>query len=313
MLHVTIQSLHSDIAVYLDSWIGTVRDMRYRISLRFNDKSHCTVDSYGIAEHFEDTRRSSDGFGNGETFYPGQRLRGPMRYLRNADWGHCSEDLKRAKDRKLVTVIVTCVETTGVSVQWQWQTPTSEKEIFKDSGKLEEIPSTAQTTADDKVAPTPSGDERPTPPIEEKKPEKESIKKQPPDLVTGEDLKRIRSLNLFDACTVQLGDISFYTPSPNDTLLNKKVWRRESNIRILNSHDLADKASDSKLDDENDSEIENDDAQASVENDSGNENETAEINIKIEPVRTENSVVRQLYTLHNLVCCIVFSYDFILF
>lgn len=68
--------MQSDTAVCLGSWIGLVRDMRYKISLRFSDNSTCVVDSCLIGEHFEDTRQSADGFGSGDIFYPGQKLRG---------------------------------------------------------------------------------------------------------------------------------------------------------------------------------------------------------------------------------------------
>jgi len=80
-----------------------VRDMRYNLTLKFSDKSVCVVDSYTIAEYFEDTRPSAGGFRNGDTFYPGQRLHGSLRYLKKAEWSFISDDLKRAKDRKQVT------------------------------------------------------------------------------------------------------------------------------------------------------------------------------------------------------------------
>jgi ubiquitin-conjugating enzyme E2 O len=118
--------------------------------------------------------------------------------------------------------------------------------------------------------------------------------KQPADLVTGDDLKRIKSLNLFDACTVQLGDISFYTPSASDTLLNKKTWRRESNIRILDAHvdaAVSGRGSSFKVDEiEEESETENDDAGAAMGNESSQENETNDSNNKVEAKKETDKV-----------------------
>lgn len=50
----------------------------------------------------------------------------------------------------------------------------------------------------------------------------------PSEFVCGETLKRLRCLNLFDSCTVQLGDISFYVPTPKDreSILERSVWRK---------------------------------------------------------------------------------------
>lgn len=119
-----------------------------------------------------------------------------MRHLREADWSFCSDDMKRAKDRKMVNAIVTKVDVEAMSVQWQWQTP--------------ESPRQQQTEK---------------PPADGVKPPNYS-KNPPPTLVVGEDLARVTSLNLFDSCTVQLGDISFYNPTGKDIIVERSDWKK---------------------------------------------------------------------------------------
>ena len=147
-------------------------------------------------DHFEDTRRNQDGFGSSDVFYPGQKLTGAMRYLRDADWSHFSDDLKRAKDRKIVTVTVTDVTPTSMNVQWQWQTP--------------------------EVSPADNNRNN----------NKSAWQKEPPaDLIEEKDLKRVKCLNLFESCTVQLGDISFYTKSAKDIIQEKSEWKKQMAVQ----------------------------------------------------------------------------------
>lgn len=175
-----------------------IRDMKYRLHLRFFDNSTCEVDSTLILEHFEDVKRGFDSFHSSDVFYPGQKLRGPMKFLKNADWSYCSDDMKRAKDRKYVTVVVTDVVPSSMFVQWQWQTPEC--------------------------------------PLETPPENLEWQKNPPPDMVKGETLKRVKTLNLFESCTVQLGDVSYYTPKPGDIFIEKVSWRKtlpNSNTEVV--------------------------------------------------------------------------------
>lgn len=188
-----------------------MRDMRYSLTLRFSDKSVCTVDSYTIAEYFEDTRPSAGGFRNGDSFYPGQRLSGPLRYLRKGEWSFMSDDFKRAKDRKQVSGIVTRVEIVGVNVQWQYQTPLS--------------------------------------PLEQKgltEAEKPVGRVKPPDFLRQEDLDRLKCLNLFDGETLQLGDICYYTLPLHETPIDRKKWKKEKRIHLL-AASLSDRLSLSRI------------------------------------------------------------------
>lgn len=187
-IFIVSQKLTPEVAVYLDTWIGVIRDMKYRLHLKFADNSTCEVDSTLILEHFDDVRRGFDSFHTTDVFYPGQKLRGPMKFLKNADWTFCSDDMKRAKDRKIVTAVVIDVNPSSMFVQWQWQTPECPLETPPENVEWQKNP--------------------------------------PPDMVKGDTLKRVKTLNLFESCTVQLGDVSYYTPKPGDIFIEKVSWRR---------------------------------------------------------------------------------------
>ncbi|KAF9806533.1 hypothetical protein SFRURICE_001328 [Spodoptera frugiperda] len=50
---------------------------------------------------------------------------------------------------------------------------------------------------------------------------------QPKFLVEGEDLKNLKLLNVFEPCTLQVGDRNFLTIGPEDTFVSKKQWRKQ--------------------------------------------------------------------------------------
>uniref|UniRef100_T1JBM6 Probable D-lactate dehydrogenase, mitochondrial n=1 Tax=Strigamia maritima TaxID=126957 RepID=T1JBM6_STRMM len=49
---------------------------------------------------------------------------------------------------------------------------------------------------------------------------------QPKYLIQGDDLKRVKLLNIFEPCTLQLGNRNYYTFKEDDLLLTKEHWRR---------------------------------------------------------------------------------------
>ena len=54
----------------------------------------------------------------------------------------------------------------------------------------------------------------------------DGLLKQPANYVTGDDLKEVRSLNIFDSCTLQIGDRNFYTMNDSDLVMTKSDWRK---------------------------------------------------------------------------------------
>jgi hypothetical protein len=49
---------------------------------------------------------------------------------------------------------------------------------------------------------------------------------QPPFIVPASELKQIRMLNVFEPCTLQIGDRNFYTLKDTDLVMTKTEWKR---------------------------------------------------------------------------------------
>ena len=49
---------------------------------------------------------------------------------------------------------------------------------------------------------------------------------QPPFLVPASQLKQIRMLNVFEPCTLQIGDRNFYVLKEADVVMSKAEWKR---------------------------------------------------------------------------------------
>merc|ERR1711874_715892 len=57
-------------------------------------------------------------------------------------------------------------------------------------------------------------------------------KEQPKYLVQGEDLKRVRMLNVFEPCTLQLGDRNYYALKDGDHILTRDQWRKLTALQL---------------------------------------------------------------------------------
>lgn len=51
------------------------------------------------------------------------------------------------------------------------------------------------------------------------------LKEQPHYLVQGESLKKLKLLNIFEPCTLQIGDRLYYTFKEADNQISKDQWR----------------------------------------------------------------------------------------
>ncbi|XP_076068516.1 (E3-independent) E2 ubiquitin-conjugating enzyme UBE2O isoform X2 [Oratosquilla oratoria] len=58
-------------------------------------------------------------------------------------------------------------------------------------------------------------------------------KEQPKYLVQEEDLKRVRMLNVFEPCTLQLGDRNYYTLKETDVILTRDNWRKLKTSQLM--------------------------------------------------------------------------------
>ncbi|CAH0398000.1 unnamed protein product [Chilo suppressalis] len=182
-----LEEFTPDLAVCLDSWVGTSKAVHSKLRLvsadgsrlEYPDLDNCPLEDYSMR------RRRSTPYSSSE-FYPGQVVYGPLGSLDNANWLHVTKEMKAARKHKMHDhkFTVEAVVTESVSVHWQCRA-------------LCTHPSEA-------VAP-----------------------QQPKLLVEGDDLKNLKLLNVFEPCTLQVGDRNFLTISSDDTFISKKQWRKQ--------------------------------------------------------------------------------------
>ncbi|XP_069958652.1 (E3-independent) E2 ubiquitin-conjugating enzyme UBE2O isoform X5 [Cherax quadricarinatus] len=61
-------------------------------------------------------------------------------------------------------------------------------------------------------------------------------KEQPKYLVQGEDLKRVKMLNVFEPCTLQLGDRNYYSSKEGDIIMTRDQWRKLMAAQLSADH-----------------------------------------------------------------------------
>lgn len=185
-----------DNAVCLDSWVGSTKSINERLLLRSACGSVVEVrpDNDHCPLKDADTK-SRAGFFATTSFYPGQTLVGPVSELENAKWLKTSAEMQKSR-RKTVDrkFVVQSVDIEGVWVNWQCKASTDEMVI--DATK-----------------------------------EGNGIQ-QPKCYVTGDDLQRMKRLNLYESCMLQINDKNFLRIEADDVIVRKSTWKKEQNRRF---------------------------------------------------------------------------------
>ncbi|XP_063972384.1 (E3-independent) E2 ubiquitin-conjugating enzyme UBE2O [Diachasmimorpha longicaudata] len=183
-----LEEFGTDIAVCMDSWVGGIRMVHFKLWLATPDGSQCVInemDAQGLA-HFEERRDSDNDFPHSSEFYPGQCLWGPIQCLEDAEWIVCTKEMmakRKSKPQKKTKVIVQQVEADWVGVHWQCR-------AYSKDGAL-------------------------------------SHQMQPKFLVDGDDLKKLKLLNVFEPSTLQVGDRDFYLLKGNENVITREQWRKQ--------------------------------------------------------------------------------------
>jgi len=182
-----LEAFKADVLICLDSWVGMVRNVRSRLTLRFPDGSKVTVDDE-VADELEDIRDKRDPECEFKRydFYPGQVLYGAVRQVEAGAWGQCSPEVaaaRRTRPTKAFKMTVEDIDFQSLGVSWICRAYFS------------------STSEEGKAG-------------------------QPKYKVEGEALQRVRMLNVFEPCTVQIGDRNFYTLQEHDIVMMKAEWKR---------------------------------------------------------------------------------------
>lgn len=191
-------SMPRDNAVCLDNWVGSTKNINEKLTLRSSCGSILEVrpDIEYCPLKDADTKSRSGFFATQGTYYPGQTLIGPVSELENAKWITTSSEMRTSRKHKTVDrkFVVQSVEIEGVWVNWQCKASCEESVIdaAKDGGN--------------------------------------GIQ-QPKCYVTGDDLKRMKRLNLFESCMLQINDKNYLKIETDDAIIRKSQWKKEQNSR----------------------------------------------------------------------------------
>ncbi|XP_063534146.1 (E3-independent) E2 ubiquitin-conjugating enzyme UBE2O [Cydia strobilella] len=181
-----LEEFTPDLAVCLDSWVGTSKSVNSKLRLvsadgsrlEYQDLENCPLEDYSLR------RRRSTPYSSSE-FYPGQVVYGPLGALDSANWLHMTKEMKAARKHKMHDhkFTVEAVVTESVGVHWQCRALSKET--------------------------------------------KEAAPQQPKYLVEADELKNLKLLNVFEPCTLQVGDRNFLTIGAEDTFVSKQQWRKQ--------------------------------------------------------------------------------------
>lgn len=185
-----LEQFTSDVLVCLDGWVGMIRTVNSKLTVRFSDGSKVILDD-SVAEDLEDIRDKRDPECEFKRydFYPGQVLFGGIRMMEEGKWLECSKELvnnRKNKPHKGYKVTVEDIDFSSIGVSWTCR-------AYSGSDSQDDLLKSQQ---------------------------------QPKYLVEGEDLKRVKMLNVFEPCTLQIGDRNFYTIKENDILMMKTEWKK---------------------------------------------------------------------------------------
>ncbi|KAK7079276.1 E2/E3 hybrid ubiquitin-protein ligase ube2o [Halocaridina rubra] len=192
-----LEEFTTDIAVALDSWVGMVHMVKCRLVMVTSDGSRCIM-SDGEALELDDLRDSRD------------RVRLDSEF--------------RRYDFYPGQQLVGC---TRSFEEVEWIHKTREMETYL-SKPLKQIKVTVEEVQVVQLGVRWQCRAFSNDPLAEKE--------QPKYLVQGEDLKRVKMLNVFEPCTLQLGDRNYYVLKDRDSIMTRDQWRKLMAVQLTADH-----------------------------------------------------------------------------
>ena len=195
---MSLETFKTDILITLDGWVGMVRDVKSTLALRFSDGSAVVV-ADRLAEELEDVKdkRDEDCEFKRYDYYPGQVLCGPVRQVEEGQWSDCSQELQLARRNKPNKNYKMTVEDINfVSIGVNWIC----RAYFSSDLNNKDLPA------------------------------------QPTFRIEGESLTKVKMLNVFEPCTVQIGDRNYYTLADSDIVMIKSDWKKLLRDQLLDGN-----------------------------------------------------------------------------
>ncbi|XP_054155323.1 (E3-independent) E2 ubiquitin-conjugating enzyme-like isoform X2 [Oppia nitens] len=226
-----LSGITTDSLCLLDSWIGYVKEIYRKITLKCCDGSLLVVDDLDISE-FTDLltqRDNDDSEFNREEYYIGQQLLGPKSHLKNAKWISQTLHMKRFMRSKSnrnskITFVVEDIVIDSVSINWFC---CLSDESFSVNNKLQncDIINSPKNTLrnnnnnnnNNKLLNSPL-----------------NVTSHPNgDNIRGDAISRIKCLNYFRKSSLQIGHQCYYTVKENDSLIPFNEWEENESKRLF--------------------------------------------------------------------------------
>nr|XP_050029755.2 (E3-independent) E2 ubiquitin-conjugating enzyme UBE2O-like isoform X1 [Dermacentor andersoni] len=185
---VPLERFSQDVAIYLDSWVGMVQSFKTELTVRFPDGSTCILQEDDALD-LDDVldRRLPSSEFKEEGFYKGQRLSGPMRCFEGARWLNCTKETSALLSRPHKHVQVT-VEDVKVVYLFVQGVCKAYQDTSNGNNQTDEL-----------------------------------IKY----VIEGEALDRVKMINIFERCALQIGDRNYYTLKATDNIITLDEWKRQ--------------------------------------------------------------------------------------
>jgi ubiquitin-conjugating enzyme E2 O len=223
-----LSNISEDTVCLLDSWIGYVKEVDYVITLKCSDGSILTINDVDL-EDFTDLltqRPNNDSEFNRDDYYIGQQLYGPKKRLKNAKWISKTEFMKSfmnssSAHNSKINVVVEDVNVKSVSVNWLCclsdDTLPKNKSLNSDSNKgSNNVKDISNKSRDSSM----------------------NVMSQPNDFVSGEAIKRIKCLNYFRKCSLQIGHQCYYTIKSTDNVIKFSDWEKKESKKLGNDLEI---------------------------------------------------------------------------
>ncbi|XP_017484979.1 PREDICTED: (E3-independent) E2 ubiquitin-conjugating enzyme, partial [Rhagoletis zephyria] len=176
-----------DSAVCLDSWVGSTKHVEEKAVLRSNTGARIEISSHDFYGFSDYNSRNTHGIYNPHVFYPGNAIVGRLPSLDSVKLLTPNIPIPKNKKGKPLKGRYTIESIETESVWVHWQCKALSEEDSIDTSLLE----------------------------------------QPNSCVSGEDLKRLKRLNLFESCMLQISDRNYLKFSNLDNYVKKSQWEKE--------------------------------------------------------------------------------------
>ncbi|RWS27952.1 E2/E3 hybrid ubiquitin-protein ligase UBE2O-like protein [Leptotrombidium deliense] len=183
---IALSSVSADVVCVYNSWVGYVSDIKYNVTIKFDDGSTAVVlmDDIVDFEDVWDERDDSSEFVS-DVFYVGQQISGPKRCIKHANWLNITNELKLyldSKNRKhcRIRVTVTDVSIASLVVKWLCCVANDSEHSF--------------------------------------------ASESPSITITGDEILKVKCLNYFHKSSLQVGDEGYHIIKETDIISPYRKW-----------------------------------------------------------------------------------------